>query len=399
MPFNFLMLFTVVLFLRPHELYPPLSIVPIAKIIALAAIVSFFTSKNKEIPELFKTNEVKLLMALAAVIIITSPFGLWPGGSFHKFTNDFIQVVLILLLIAGVVDSPEKVTKLLWLMILSTFTVALLGIYDSSRGTTFTANRLYSRVGLYGDPNDFAVTLAAMIPFAIYLFKVHPSFRKRVILITILVLYIINIILTYSRTGMIAMGVIAIGLTVKSRRKAKTLILILIILGLIICLAPSRYKDRAASIFIPEKSEDGSREARITIFWRGIEIFLENPVLGVGLGNFSVAEGAMHEFGQWKVAHNGYLEMASELGIFGLIIFLGLLYLTIENFRQIQKISSAPNHSIASLYLFQMLEVSLWVYMVSNFFLSTQYSWTLFYLMGFSVASKLNDGNFGTLKT
>jgi len=49
-------------------------------------------------------------------------------------------------------------------------------------------------------------------------------------------------------------------------------------------------------------------------------VFLENPVTGIGAGQFQNynAPGVMEK---WRVTHNVWLQVASELGVFGLLTF------------------------------------------------------------------------------
>jgi putative inorganic carbon (HCO3(-)) transporter len=406
MAFKLLMVFTLLLFLRPQEIYPPLASVPLAKIVALLGLFIYAVTKIKNLPQLFKIKEVKLLIALLIVIIITSPFGLWPGGSFNMLTSTFMQVFLIFFLIAGTVESLDRIKKILWIIVVCEAIVAIIAVRAYFSGQVFAENRLAGMSGLYGDPNDFAISLAMAIPFAIYLLKVNRSLLKRASLIVIIAVYSITIILTYSRTGIVAIGVIALGLLIKSRKKSGVFILLLLALVVITIAGPGRLQDRAASIFVPEKDEAGSRTARITIYLRGLSIFMENPLKGVGLGNFSIAEGAKHEgIGHWKSAHNVYIETACELGIFGFLIFVGLLFFTLKNLRHMQKLFSGIEDSRPLFQLMQILEITLWAYMFSGLFVSSPYNWMFYYLMGISVAMKLyfrnemnssnNNLNFG----
>jgi O-antigen ligase len=54
---------------------------------------------------------------------------------------------------------------------------------------------------------------------------------------------------------------------------------------------------------------------------QGLEVFSQNPLTGVGAGQFQnyQAPGAVLE--RWRVTHNVWLQVACELGIFGLLVF------------------------------------------------------------------------------
>jgi O-antigen ligase len=70
--------------------------------------------------------------------------------------------------------------------------------------------------------------------------------------------------------------------------------------------------------------------------WQGaLDVIASHPILGVGAGNFAEAtidyseqvfEGAVEDGEPTSVAHNIYLGIASELGLVGLTLFLGVLF-------------------------------------------------------------------------
>jgi O-antigen ligase len=63
--------------------------------------------------------------------------------------------------------------------------------------------------------------------------------------------------------------------------------------------------------------------ARGRAYWRA------NPILGVGAGNFGVAEGEFNadtgRTGKWSAAHNAYIQALAELGTFGGGLFIAML--------------------------------------------------------------------------
>ena len=78
--------------------------------------------------------------------------------------------------------------------------------------------------------------------------------------------------------------------------------------------------------------EDGNSKGRLIIWRNTISIIKDKPWLGYGVGNHKLAiqkvEAAQkHNYVVSDHAHNDYLEMWSELGVFGLISYL-LLFLS-----------------------------------------------------------------------
>jgi len=85
---------------------------------------------------------------------------------------------------------------------------------------------------------------------------------------------------------------------------------------------------------------------RISMWKESIDKFKESPILGIGTGNF---------MGGSFFPHNIILEIASELGIIGLIMFLVMCYLTVKKaflFIRIEKDQMSKTFMKTSLVLF-----------------------------------------------
>jgi O-antigen ligase len=67
---------------------------------------------------------------------------------------------------------------------------------------------------------------------------------------------------------------------------------------------------------------------RLSQWYAGWQMFINNPILGVGIGNYDAAYDT-YRLDQWPVglghAHNHYLTIAAEAGFFGLVAYLGFL--------------------------------------------------------------------------
>ena len=107
----------------------------------------------------------------------------------------------------------------------------------------------------------------------------------------------------------------------------KTYVYAVFLLALIVCgvykFIPESTLELYQYTLTPESLIDGSSSGylRITMWAEAINEFIENPILGIGLGN-SVG-GTGHP-------HNILLEVFAELGILGGLIFLPMCYLTIR---------------------------------------------------------------------
>jgi O-antigen ligase len=89
--------------------------------------------------------------------------------------------------------------------------------------------------------------------------------------------------------------------------------------------APSSFWDRMDSIMNAEEDPTGSRAARMRLMEQGVEVFLANPITGVGAGQFQNYNMPGVTIERWRVTHNVWLQVAAELGIFGFAVFAYLV--------------------------------------------------------------------------
>jgi O-antigen ligase len=82
-----------------------------------------------------------------------------------------------------------------------------------------------------------------------------------------------------------------------------------------------------------------STEARKQLLIDSLIITAKHPFLGVGPGNFQVAQDAMAQArgdrSLWHVTHNTYTQLSSEMGLPGLGIYLALLYFVFKTLNGI----------------------------------------------------------------
>jgi O-antigen ligase len=159
----------------------------------------------------------------------------------------------------------------------------------------------------------------------VWAFRRRASVPARVATALCAALMLATIVLTRSRGGAIGlvamMAALAVGnLRIRPAIAATTLAAVVVAVP----LAPASFWDRMSSIANAEKDPTGSRQARMDLAREAWNVFLDHPILGIGLGQFvNYDPGGRRE--AWHVTHNAYLQVATELGVVGLAPFLFLL--------------------------------------------------------------------------
>lgn len=106
----------------------------------------------------------------------------------------------------------------------------------------------------------------------------------------------------------------------------------IICFGCFVVMASTSLRARVLSIFTLR--EDSSTSFRMNVYQSSIQMFKDNPFLGIGVGNQNFREtyGLYMKTGYDALsAYNIYLETAVESGIFALLAFLGFIFYTLKS--------------------------------------------------------------------
>jgi hypothetical protein len=104
--------------------------------------------------------------------------------------------------------------------------------------------------------------------------------------------------------------------------------------------ASQSYWNRIDGLWNPRTEYDETGGGRTEIWTRGLKVLVISP-WGIGIEGFTYSEagrGVRSQVtgGKWLTAHNSLLQVATELGVAGLIAFMLLVGRTLWELRQIQ---------------------------------------------------------------
>jgi len=166
----------------------------------------------------------------------------------------------------------------------------------------------------------------------------------------------------------------------RSRQRAGGLLLVGAFAIFISVVSPAAPVER---ILNPTYGDIQSTDTRKAVWAAGMRMIAENPVVGIGLGNFKPLVSQYAEPGQRldKIAHNTYIEMAAELGLVGLVVFVVILFGTIHQLGEIRRRTQLAG-PLLIYEASQGMQLGLIAYAIACFFVSVQYQ-KLFWLMIF----------------
>lgn len=309
-------------------------------IVILAAEILFFAVMvidlkfNKKV---IKANTLLIPMFLAGVFMIINSFtSLNILGSMRDLAFNFGGIFLALMVYKEV-NTKERLNNILTSIAIGAALVGVFGLYqfvflgtvqrewiDASLKGVIT-RRAYS---VFMNPNIFAEYLVLVTPLVVSQFWAHRDGFKKFIYLMISGLLLLNMMLTFSRGGMVSIAVAAMVFLFFAMRP---LFVFLIPIGIFsINFLPEKIQNRIYSIF---NFADSSTSYRFKMWGITKDLIRDHSMVGVGFGHkafkqeFELLIRSMPIFH----AHNTYLEIMAEGGALGIISFLYIVIGSIVN--------------------------------------------------------------------
>jgi hypothetical protein len=278
---------------------------------------------------------VAAIALLFGAMIIQLPMAADPVTAQLYFNDRVFKFALLTFLIVAFVESPSYLRWFQMAFLYSIFYITLEATQGLISGGLVWENqgvmRLHGAVPIYGHPNSLGGVALGSLPFLWYYWHEFRSLVYRVGILAFATTSIICVVYSGSRTAYVGLLGLVLWFWMHAPRKGRFLVWLLIVGCVIVMILPDQYKERFKSIGGEEK-EGHSKDMRIEILRDAWTIFLENP-LGVGVASFPAKR--FERFGRSQDTHNLYLEVATNLGIQGFIVFCALVWSMMSAFHRV----------------------------------------------------------------
>ena len=165
--------FSILVLFRPYELIPGLGFLSTSAFYFAVATLALYipTQLATEGNLTTLSTEVKAIIAMTALAVLTMPIAKDPGLSWEKFNDPYIKAVVIFIVLVNVVRTRRRLMHMMWL----SFGI---GIYLSYSAVDMYMNGKFMveeyRVavdvgGMFGNPNEMAMHFVMMTPLALVL--------------------------------------------------------------------------------------------------------------------------------------------------------------------------------------------------------------------------------------
>jgi len=379
---------------RIHELFTvlmPLKPALVATVLALGLYLLQQSGVRRM--ERLRSATTTCVLGLAVWGLLSVPGALAQGMAFRAWT-DFARSIVMCLVVAASVRNARDVGRLMFVYFGVTvlYTAVVLSRFQLG-AESWRLGRLY-----YYDANDLATLIVTAMPLGLYFVLGRNRVWVRVFAAVGLAILAVGLIRSGSRGGFLALLAVAAFVllkvtTIPTRSRLAGLVVILTVLA---ATASDQYWAQMQTIVHPKQDYNmTSEEGRLKVWARGLDYMAGSPVFGVGVKNFPVAEGTISPLAKlaergigvrWGAAHNSYVQVGAELGIPGLLLFIGLMWSAFASLRRVARQGGEDAR------LAQSLMAALLGFVVGAFFLSLAYTDMLYALVAMVIAMAKRTG-------
>jgi O-antigen ligase len=240
------------------------------------------------------------------------------------------------------------------------------------------------------EANDLALLLVICTVFASALALVpRRAPVARALAVTAAAASMAAFFATFSRGGMVALAVVILAGCVYAGRSRPAFVALVI--GVVLVGAVFLQNTTSGAV---QRLTSANTSGRADIWKVGLRMVRANPIVGIGSGNYTIAEqhylfvspGTIQKVGYIldtpEPAHNIYLQVLAEMGVVGLSLFLLIIVLSVRSAVQAVTLFNASGDRAMEI-LGRALVLSLVGVLVADFFAPDQYSkqlWLLFAL-------------------
>lgn len=296
----------------------------------------------------FRQKQALLWLGFLFFFFVSIIFSHWRSDSFKLVLTYARTEFVILPVVAGLALNWKDFWRL-------SMTIAWAGVATILLGAVMTQQLADGRselsFGSMANANDFAALVVFVLPFVALFVFTRRNFLIRMFASGMCALGIYQILSTGSRGALLAL-IVTMGfvfLRASIRQKIGLMLAGLVAGSLLVTILPDAVTSRLASLFKSDEEEiltGGSafmsRQSRMHLFKRSIELTLKNPLFGVGPGQFAEVEDADFREqggrkGSWHVTHNTYTQVSSEAGIPAAIFFIWAIVSTLLLMNRIHR--------------------------------------------------------------
>ncbi len=306
----------------------------------------------------FYIPSLLFLRSLPTVLLVLALF-VWFASNSDKYNYKWFAIFLVSLLISSLFAENTGRARVPLRLVLEYYILALITFsFVSNKYRTdkllflFMLQFLY--LGIWGiiggglikwdyilnEEDAYGPLMGIGVAYCYYYFSVQEKSLTKAIALIALCICITGVVISFARGAFLVLVATFIYLLIKSGNIIKGLVFIGIACIVILIATSIIFPDNAFWKEMQTSSEgtsSGTGKDRKVLWSIAWEEYKDNPAFGVGPSNFGIAASQylhlVKDPGNYRTdtiwgraLHNAYFQILSELGTFGIIIFIMILY-------------------------------------------------------------------------
>lgn len=318
---------------RPFEVWPALGEIHLERLYMVGALMLACAWPGKR--WLPNAQQFAYLAFVLAVLLawVVSP---WSDAGQHA-VEDYLKLVVFYVLVVTFVHDEKSLRRLVlaFLAVMALYMLHSLREYVGGRYTyRMGISRMLGVDSTLGDPNSFGASIIFALPFVTPFWRESPSKPLRAFLAGYVLLSVVCVLLTGSRSSLLGL-VIWTGVEVlRTKQRWRWAGLAAVAAPLAFLLLPESLQTRFETIVNPEVGPENAQvsgQGRIEGFYKGLDLWADNPLTGCGPGVWRQATRSKLE------SHNLCGQLLGELGSAGALAFAAILFCCWRNWRRIRR--------------------------------------------------------------
>jgi O-antigen ligase len=269
----------------------------------------------------------------------------------------FITRSIFVLFFVNFIRTPKDVLLIYLLTVVLMVGSAVSGVQDVMQGGGLYGYRAVGGSVIASAANPNRLAMFAILGIAeLYYLTTWVSFPGIMVLVSPAIgVLALCVFLTASRSGLMGLVVCVIAIMIQEGLRAQKLLSYLLMAAVVVVLVvqftPEKTLERITNMPFTEGGRSGlgasSLERRQYNWEQALEMFRQNPVLGVGIGNWELARFLQDPTRATGAPHSSYLLALCEGGIFCLLGYLMLLWRCWRNIEFAEHYMDDPSFPLA----------------------------------------------------
>jgi len=318
----FLLTWTYVLFeyVRPQSIYTFIDFAPWSQILLFGATAFVLLEGRAR----FTARSLWAGLVLFSLAVFVSSFSaVYPSVSW-SYIGEWVNWSLLMFVVGAGVRNKSELFLMLFGFMLWNLKMSQHGFRSwAGAGFQFRNWGVTGAPGWFQNSGEFGIEMCIFLPLAgyfAYALWPHLSRIKRLVAAAVVVSAVVSIVGSSSRGALLGLAVVALWLVLISPYRLRALAIVVVVSAVVVVFLPEESLNR-----FREMGSDKTSTSRL-IYWEdALEISSNFPLFGIGYKNWIPYYRTFYN-PEGELPHNFALECLAELGVFGMVGLIAVLF-------------------------------------------------------------------------